>query len=208
MLSEKLKPLRIVKGYKFRYYLTLVNDVQRRICCKNTCNAAIKYNVNGAICEQNTTHCHEPDEHKSMLRQKVSNSVKRKTVDQLRERPSKIIHSGMSSTVLSVLNSNYVTLIRKNIHTARMNIHPKLPRDFKELHLTLPNVINKMRTKNNEYWIFINDVQNNIICLTTQMNLDFFKQCDSIFMDGTFSSCPLLFKRFFVIHGYKNKSRS
>jgi len=89
-----------------------------------------------------------------------------------------------------------------------MNIQPKLPRDFSELHLTLPNVINKIRTKNNESWIFINDVQNNIICLTTQMNLDFFKQCDSIFMDRTFSGCPFPFKQFFVIHGYKNRSSS
>jgi len=37
--------------------------------------------------EQNTTHYHEPDEHKSMLRQKVSNSVKRKAVEQLSELP-------------------------------------------------------------------------------------------------------------------------
>jgi hypothetical protein len=65
-----------------------------------------------------------------MLRQKVSNSVKRKAVEQFSERPSKIIHSEMSSTALSVLDSNDITLIRKNIHTTRMNIYPKLPRDF------------------------------------------------------------------------------
>jgi hypothetical protein len=65
-----------------------------------------------------------------MVRQKVSNSVKRKVVEQLSERPSNIIYSEMSSTVLNVLGSNSVTLIRKNIHTARMNVHLKLPRDF------------------------------------------------------------------------------
>jgi hypothetical protein len=97
-------------------------------------------------------------------------------------------------------------LIRKNINTARMNVQPKLPHDFSKLHLTLQNVINKMWTKNNENWIFINDVQNNIICLTNQINLNFLKQCDSIFMDGTFSSCHFPYKQFFVIHGYKNKS--
>jgi hypothetical protein len=90
-----------------------------------------------------------------MLRQKVSNSVKRKAVEQLSKRPSKIIHSEISSTVLSVLGSNGVTLIRKNINTARMNVHPKLPRDFSQLRLTIPYVINKIRTKNNENWIFI-----------------------------------------------------
>jgi hypothetical protein len=95
-------------------------------------------------------------------------------VEQLSERPSKIIHSEMSSTILSVLGSNDVTLIRKNIHTARINVHPKLPRDFSQLHLMLPNVINKMRTKSNENWIFINDVQNNIR-FTNQINLNFLK---------------------------------
>jgi hypothetical protein len=64
-------------------------------------------------------------------------------------------------------------LIRKNIQTARMNVHQKLSRDFSQLHLTLPNVINKMRTKNNENFIFINDVQNNKICLTNQINFNF-----------------------------------
>jgi len=206
ILSEKLKPLRVVNNYKFRFYRTLANDVQRWVCCKKTCNAAIKYDVNGAICEQNTTHNHEPDDLQSILRQKVSNSVKRKAVEQFSERPSKIIHSEMSSTALSVLDSNDISLIRKNIHTARMNIYPKLPRDFPQLHATLPDVINKIQTKNNEKWIFINDVQNNIVCFTTQINLDFLKQCDSIFMDGTFSSCPFPFKQLFVIHGFKNSS--
>jgi hypothetical protein len=70
-----------------------------------------------------------------MVRQKVNYSVKRKAVEQLSERPSKIFYSEMSSTVLSVLGSNGVTLIRKNIHTTRMNVHPKLPRDFSQLLL-------------------------------------------------------------------------
>jgi len=87
-----------------------------------------------------------------------------------------------------------------------MNIYPKLSRDFPQLHATLPDVINKTQTKNNEKWIFINDVQNNIVCFTTQINLDFLKQCDSIFMDGTFSSCTFSFKQLFVIHGFKNSS--
>jgi len=81
MLSEKLKPLRVVNNYKFRFYHTLANDVRRWVCCKKTCNAAIKYDVNGNICEQNTTHNHEPDDLQSILRQKVSNSVKRKAVE-------------------------------------------------------------------------------------------------------------------------------
>jgi hypothetical protein len=97
-----------------------------------------------------------------LVRQKVSYSVKHKAVEQLSERPSKIFYFEMSSTVLSVLESNGVTLIRKSINTARMNVHPKLPRDFSQLHLTLFNVINKMRTKNKENCIFINDVQNYI----------------------------------------------
>ncbi|KAE9525841.1 hypothetical protein AGLY_014067 [Aphis glycines] len=207
MLSEKLKPLRVVNNNKFRFYRTLANDVQRWVCCTKTCNANIKYDVNGAICEQNTTHNHEPDDLQSMLRQnflpqKVSNCV----IEQLSDRPSKIIHFEISSTALNVLDSNDITVIRKNIHTALMNIYPKLSRDFPQLHATLPDVIIEIQTKNNEKWIFINDVQYNIVCCTTQMNLDFLNQCDSIFMDSTFSSCPFPFKQLFVIHGFKNSS--
>jgi hypothetical protein len=44
-----------------------MNDVQRWVCCKKTCNAAIKYDVNGVICKQNATRNYEPDHHQSIV---------------------------------------------------------------------------------------------------------------------------------------------
>ncbi|KAL4154475.1 hypothetical protein QTP88_000338 [Uroleucon formosanum] len=113
MLSEKLKPLRVVNNYKFRFYRLLANDVQQWVCYKKTCNAAIKYDVNGTICEQNTTHNHEPDDLQSILRQKISNSVKRKAVEQFSERPAKIIHS-------EIVFSDF----EQAIHTAIKDVWP------------------------------------------------------------------------------------
>lgn len=64
-----------------------------------------------------------------------------------------------------------------------------------------------MQTKKNKKWIFINDVQNNIMFYDADEPW-FFKQCDLIFMDGTFSSYSFPFKQLFVIHWYKNKNSS
>lgn len=71
---------------------------------------------------------------------KESNSVKRKEMEQLNERPSESMCSRISNVELSVSNSNYVTLIWKNMHTSLMKIFPKLPKDFAQVHLTLLDV--------------------------------------------------------------------
>lgn len=45
------------------------------------------------------------------------------------------------------------------------------------------------------------DPNNCIIMFATQSALDFLATCDTIFMDGTFSSAPALFEQMYTIHG-------
>lgn len=63
---------------------------------------------------------------RSLLGQKVSNSVKHKAVERLCECPGKIIHSEISPDDLNKLDTKDISLIRKNIQTARMIKYPKL----------------------------------------------------------------------------------
>jgi len=61
--------------------------------------------------------------------------VKRKAVDDINEKPSKIIHSHMTQDV-DTLTAYNCTLVRKNIHHAQSSIMPKLHLDLNELHIS------------------------------------------------------------------------
>lgn len=206
MYSEKLKNLRIVEGYKFRFHRVMTHEVQRWACTKKSCNAFIKIDSHGVTIEQKLEHNHMADDKRTLARQKVSNNVKRKAVEQLCERPSKILHSEISVNELSILNTRDINLIRKNIHSARMKEHPILPKTLFELYAMLPNIVDKLITKGGEKWIIDIDTIKNVVCVTTNKNLNFIQKCDALLMDGTFSSCPSLFTQLFVVHGLKNST--
>jgi len=125
MYSEKLKELRVIDGFKFRFHRIKKNYIPRWACTNKRYNAFLKFNTHGVQIENNLEHKnHEADEKQSLVRQKLSNSVKRKAVDQLCERLSKIIHSEITPDDLNVLDTKDINLIRKNIHTARMSKYP------------------------------------------------------------------------------------
>ena len=39
MFNEKLKELRVIDGFKFRFHRIMKNDIQRWACTKKRCNA-------------------------------------------------------------------------------------------------------------------------------------------------------------------------
>lgn len=151
-----------------------------------------------------TCHNHEPENSHTLQRQILSNRLKRKAVDELCERPAKILHTEITSEELNTLNGYDVSLIRKNIHHARSAILPPRPKSFAELHVTLETF--PLKTKLDENFLFINDSVNNIVGFTTPSNLKYLTNCEAMFVDGTFRSVPVLFQQLFVIHGFKNFS--
>jgi len=63
----------------------------------------------------------------------VSNKLKRKTVDDICEKPSKIIYSELLKHDIDTLTTYDLQLIRKNMHYARSSILHKLPKNLEEL---------------------------------------------------------------------------
>lgn len=56
--------------------------------------------------------------------------------------------------------------------------------------------------KGDNFLLFDNmDAENRIIIMTTNANLTFMLNCDDLYMDGTFSVTPPLFKQLYTIHG-------
>jgi len=61
-------------------------------------------------------------------------------------------------------------------------------------------------TNKNESFLLVNDCNNGIIGFSTKSNLEVFCEISTIFVDGTFRSCPKYFYQFFTIHGLVGES--
>lgn len=90
MISEKNKTIIVKYGYKFRFHKMLNNDVQRWTCCRNTCKCFFKRH-NDVDTEIYNDHTHNRPSEQDINRQKLSNNLKRKAVEEISELPSKLI---------------------------------------------------------------------------------------------------------------------
>lgn len=104
MLSEKGKNLIVKDEFKFRFHKNLANDVQRWACTDKKCKAFMKMSA-GIITDdsQADTHNHEPVQEASLAKQRISNAVKRKALDDVCERPSKLICRELDASAADVL---------------------------------------------------------------------------------------------------------
>jgi len=95
MTSEKGELILIVNKFKFSYHKLLQNAFKRFKCTKRGCKAYLRIcNQENVVWESsNLNHNHNSDEENKLERQIISNGLKRKAVESLCERPSKLLHS-------------------------------------------------------------------------------------------------------------------
>jgi len=101
MQSERNKLLKVISSYKFRFNKFLINDVERWCCTVKTCKCFAKLIVKSLIIyysliidteiEIFDEHNHKPLPENILTRQKIGNNLKRKAVDDMFIRPSKIL---------------------------------------------------------------------------------------------------------------------
>jgi len=200
--SEKSKPIILYEGYKFRFHKTLKNDVQRWPCSVKSCKCFLKLSPLNKIVDSNTNHNHNKNDEKVLNRQILSNSLKRKAIEDISCKPSKFIRSELKKADVSTLTTNDLSLIRHNVHRARSFVHPPLPKCIKELHAALDSM--NIKTNIGEPFLFNNDKENCIIDFSTTQNIKVLCDVNKFYVDGTFKSCPKHFYQFFTIHGLKN----
>lgn len=117
-------------------------------------------------------------------------------------RPSKLLRTELRKPNPPLLDMRDVNLIRKNIgHNQIVNL-PKLPKNSNEFHDALGDI--PMVTNKGENFLLINDEKRNLVCFTTERNLNMLCKMNIIFVDGTFYSCPNPFLQLFTIHGLKD----
>ena len=91
------------------------------------------------------------------------------------------------------------TSCRTQMHRARRQNMPELPKEIKDIVLEGEWATTLAGTD------FILHKDDKMIILTTDSNLKILTQSDTVFMDGTFKSCPRIFSQLYSIHGcYRN----
>jgi len=116
--SEKWKDLLVFKGFKFRFqklFPTIWNDgvvlSKKYKCC-------IKCNESREIFRRNVLHNHDASREACLKRQIFNNSVIRKAMEDLCERPRKLIHKELRSQDLDTLTYKDIGNISRNMHKA------------------------------------------------------------------------------------------
>lgn len=156
------------------------------------------------VSRKGDVHNHEADEQK-LNRKIVSNVCKRKAEIDICEKPSKIIHKSLATNLPTTLTTTDVSYIRKNIYNCRRKLLPgPLPKTLEEVHATVSEYYKTNLTTKGEDFLFINDLETNIIVFTCQSNITILTEIDALYMDGTFSFCTKFFSQFFTIHGLQN----
>ncbi|XP_025192275.1 uncharacterized protein LOC112592439 [Melanaphis sacchari] len=120
----------------------------------------------------------------------------------LHERPAKIIRCELFKCDIETLDAQDLCRIRKNIHASRCSTVPTLPKTLDETHNILKNY--NLMTNRGENFLFINSAETNIIGFSCDSNLKVLREMKTVFIDGTFKSCPKLFYQLFTVHGVKN----
>ena len=174
----EFKILETTKGKKclcfdelfFRFDQTLKNTDLSWRCTDNKCNARIKTDdglttmrASKQILSQKNKHSHSLDERKVELRQ-LRVSAKRKVIDDLSQRPSKIVRTSIKDVGESVLHPNDLKSVSKAIYRVRRKSQPNMPKSREDVHTVLENY--PVVTNKSETFLQVNDAENGIVIST------------------------------------------
>lgn len=87
--------------------------------------------------------------------------------------------------------------IDSSMYRARATIRPQLPKTLQDVQLG-PRYAT---TKNGEDFL-LESSDPGLIIFTTRGNLELLTRCQTIYMDGTFKTAPLLWRQLYTVHGF------
>lgn len=201
MLSQRGRELLVFKNHKF-YKGDLTQQGQKWRCVKRKCTAKLFVDSTNDVLPVGD-HNHEICE--VLARQFVSNSVKRKAVNELSATPAKIIRKEITSVPREMqqnLTRDDVKCIKRNLYIKRRQQYPPLPKNRDECHDALECF--KIESNEDENMLLFNDRNSNIVIFSTKKNLNYLTKCKTVFMDGTFSYCAKFFTQMFTMHIVEN----
>lgn len=123
MISSRGTVMKVIDGYKLAFGCNLANGWRKYRCINNRCAAFAKFNEDGDIMVRDSllAHNHEGYDGSVLLRQKVSNSLKRKAVDAINVRPSKLLDAAKDDFDVKDMTKTDIEYVRRVVHRARSN---------------------------------------------------------------------------------------
>lgn len=199
-LSERGKPVLVVNSVKFTKHKVLTSGEICWRCADRSCKAKV-YTVGSEnlISRSEIEHNHEKNI-KKLNRQIISASVKRKAVEDICEKPSKIIHSSLKEHTreLDTITVKDIHNIRNNIYNSRRKTLPALPKNRAAVIAALKSMT--IRTIKDENFAFIIDDVEEIVVFSCLTNLTALSKSEKLYVDGTFSYCADHFLQLFTLH--------
>lgn len=142
MYSEKGKPLKVLEGFKFRRAKETQKGVVWR-CTVKSCKVRLYTDDSESeVLELVNCHSHEPSS--NIVREQISNSVKRKATSDIGERPLKIIRNEIAckpSEDTENLTKEDINAAQKAIYRARRSALPPLPKTIGDVHEALNSIV-------------------------------------------------------------------
>jgi hypothetical protein len=102
-------------------------------------------------------HNHDADSEACFNRQILNNSVKRKAMEDFRERPRKLIHKELQNQYFYTLTYRDISNISRNMHTSRSSQLLPLTINIEEIHAALSAV--KVQTSFKKQFLLVNDLE-------------------------------------------------
>jgi hypothetical protein len=185
--SERGKEVLIVESAKFTKDKVLKSGETYWRCAIRSCKAKVfTMEVESAISRSDLQHNHSKDI-KKLNRQTITNSVKRKAIEETAERPTKIMHSVLKnhSEQMSTVSVRDICYIRNNLYNSRRKRQPPLAKTTEEV-MDILNKIN-IRTIRDENFVFISDQDKKIVVFSCWTNIRHLCSSEKIFFDGPFN---------------------
>lgn len=206
MFSERGFPLIVLENHKYRRYREIKSTGEVVWCCTNKSCCAKVYTLNDAestFSRKSGQHNHNINEG-VINRQKINNSLKRKALEELCDRPSKLIHREIENqkSTLKTITTKDFELLRNNITYARLKNFPKRPKSIEATQEVLDSF--QVKTCRDENFLAVNDRDSQIVIFSCDSNLQFMCRQEVFFVDGTFDYAAQHFLQMFTIHVYTN----
>lgn len=134
----------------------------------------------------------DPDNENMLNRQKLSNLLKWKAVNNSPNHPVKIIQKEFKKRDIIITTIKSIRAVKSKMYYARRKLIPTLPTIMDSLHGSLNDF--DVKTNNDENFLLCNDKINNIILFSTAQNYTFLCNLNTVFVDGKFNSYPTQFK--------------
>lgn len=137
MYSQRKNVLLVKNNFKYSKYVELKSGEIGWKCIDKSCKAKLyTIGIDHVFSRESGTHSHENNETNIVVRQTISNNLKRKGFDYLTDRASNIIKREIANNLeaASTLTCKDVKLIRDGISRERIRGWPKLPKSLSEVH--------------------------------------------------------------------------